>query len=207
MTQFFQIHPANPETRLINQAVAILRKGGVVIYPTDSCYALGCCLGDKGAQDRIRRIRRLDDRHNFTLMCRDLSELALYARVDNSAFRLLKALTPGPYTFILRATHEVPRRLQTPKRKTVGLRVPDHPIALALLEALGEPILSSTLLLPDDEWVMSDPEEMRERLGSQVDLIIDGGHCGLEPSTVVDMVEGSPHVVRKGRGDTSMFEE
>ncbi len=185
----------------------MIRDGAVIAYPTDSSYALGCHIGDKAAQERIRRIRKLDDKHNFTLVCRDLSEIALYARVDNTVYRTLKALTPGPYTFILKATNEVPRRLQTPKRKTIGLRVPDNPISLALLEALGEPIMSSTLIMPDSEQALNDPEEIEELLGKHVDLIIDGGHCSLEPTTVVELYEDQPVVARHGRGDTSMFED
>jgi len=206
MSQYFQIHPVNPQARLINQAVAMLHRGAVIVYPTDSCYALGCHIGDKAAQERIRRIRQVDSHHNFTLVCRDLSEISNYAKVENTAFRLMKALTPGPYTFVLRATHEVPRRLQNPRRKTIGLRVPENVIAQALLEALGEPIMSSTLLLPDAQMPLTDPEDIRERLGGLVDLIIDGGNCGLEPTTVVDLVDGTPVVVREGKGDTAPFE-
>jgi len=206
MTQYFQIHPRTPQGRLIGRAVAMVRAGGVIVYPTDSCYALGCYLGDKAAMERVRRIRRLDDHHNFTLVCRDLSELATYAKVDNTAYRLLKAHTPGPYTFILKATREVPRRLQNPRRKTIGLRVPDHPIAQVLLEALGEPLMSSTLILPGDEMPLTDPEEMLKRLHGQVELIIDGGFCGLQPSTVVDLSNGAPRVLRRGLGDPSVFE-
>ncbi|WP_353570746.1 L-threonylcarbamoyladenylate synthase [Candidatus Albibeggiatoa sp. nov. BB20] len=201
MSQFFQIHPDNPQPRLISQAVAIIRAGGVIVYPTDSCYALGCHIGDKAAVERIRRIRQMDKQHNFTLICRDLSELSTYAKVDNTAFRLMKSLTPGPYTFILQATHEVPRRLQHPKRKTIGLRVPDHRIALELLEQLGEPIMSSTLLLPDRDEPETEPDEMRNLLEKQVDLIIDGGHCGFETTTVVDLIDNTPVVLREGKGD------
>ncbi|HHB13364.1 MAG TPA: threonylcarbamoyl-AMP synthase [Chromatiales bacterium] len=200
MSQYFEVHPVNPQRRLLRQAVEILRKGGLIVYPTDSLYALGCALGSKGCMERIRRLRKVDQRHNFTLVCRDLSELATYARVDNQAFRLLKAATPGPYTFILRASHEVPRRLQTPKRKTIGLRVPDHPVAQALLDELGEPLMSSTLLLPGDELPMTDAREIRERLEHEVDLVIDGGGCGIEPTTVVDLTEEPPRVVRVGKG-------
>ena len=206
MAQYFQIHPINPQPRLISQAVAVVRNGGVVVYPTDSSYALGCHIGDKAAMERIRRIRRLDETHELTLVCRDLSELALYARVDNPVFRLLRSLTPGPYTFLLKATHEVPRRLQNPKRKTIGLRVPDNAIARAMLEALGEPLMSTTLILPGADMPLSDPLEIREELGSQVDLVIDGGYCGLEPTTVVDLVGEVPVVVRAGKGDTAPFE-
>jgi len=200
MSQFFQIHPVNPQARLIHQAVEIIRADGLIVYPTDSSYALGCHVGDKAGMERIRRIRDLDNKHNFTLVCRDLSEIATYAKVDNSGYRLLKSLTPGPYTFILKATHEVPRRLQNPKRKTIGIRIPAHPIAQALLEELGEPLMSSTLILPGQEDPETDPHDIRERLECDVDLVIDGGGCGLEPTTVIDMVDGSMDVVRKGRG-------
>ena len=205
--QFITVHPQNPQPRLISQVVTIVRQGGVIIYPTDSSYALGCLLGNKGAMDRIRRIRGLDEQHNFTLVCRDLSEIASYARLDNRAFRFIKSLTPGPYTFILNATREVPRRLQNPKRKTIGLRIPDHPIALALLESLGEPLMSATLIMPHDEMPLTDPGDMEDRLGSQVDVIIDGGYCGFEPTTIIDLVGEVPLVVRKGRGDTSFLAE
>ena len=205
VTQLVEIHAANPQQRLISRAVAAIRAGGVVVYPTDSCYALGCCLGDKAAMERIRRIRRVDASHNFTLVCRDLSEIASYARVDNRAFRLLKSLTPGPYTFILQASREVPRRLQNPRRKTIGLRVPDHPIAQALLESLDEPLMSSTLLLPGDELPLTDAAEIAERLGERVDLVIDGGYCGLEPTTVLDLTGDTPNVLRHGRGDVSVL--
>jgi len=205
MAQFFQIHPVNPQPRLIARAVAILRDGGVIAYPTDSSYALGCHLGDKQAMERIQRIRRVGDRHNFTLVCRDLSELALYARVENDIYRLLKSFTPGPYTFILPATREVPRRLQNPKRRTIGLRVPDHPITQALLAELSEPIMSATLILPGADLPLSDPEEIRERLEHDVDLVIDGGICALEPTTVVDLVDGTPRVTRRGKGDPTPF--
>jgi tRNA threonylcarbamoyl adenosine modification protein (Sua5/YciO/YrdC/YwlC family) len=207
MSQYFEIHPDNPQARLIQRAVEILRSGGVVVYPTDSSYALGCLVGEKAPMERIRRIRRLDDKHNLTLVCRDLSEIAIYAKVDNTAYRLLKAHTPGPYTFIFKATHEVPRRLQHPKRKTIGIRVPENTVALALLEALGEPLASTTLILPGDDLPMVDPEDMRDRLQHDVDLIIDGGGCGVEPTTVVDMSEAAPVVQRRGRGDPAPFEE
>jgi len=206
MAQFLQIHPETPQPRLISQVVEQLRAGAVIVYPTDSGYALGCQLGEKRAIDRIRQIRRLDDRHNFTLVCRDLSEIGTYAKVDNSSYRLLKALTPGPYTFILPATREVPRRLQHPKRKTIGIRVPDNPIAGALLGALGEPLMSTTLILPGGEMPESDPWEIRDLLDHQVDLIIDGGYGGVEATTVVDMADGVPRIVRKGLGDTAPFE-
>ena len=206
MSQFFEIHPVTPQPRLVKRAVEILNHGGVIVYPTDSCYALGCRIGEKNAVERIARIRQTDREHNFTLVCRDLSEISTYARIDNSAFRLLKAHTPGPYTFILRATGEVPRRLQNPKRKTIGIRVPDHPVAQALLEALGEPIMSSTLILPGEEMPMTEPFEIREALEHEVDLVIDGGHCGVEPTTVVTIDDGRAAVVRRGRGDISVFE-
>ncbi|MDA1107752.1 MAG: L-threonylcarbamoyladenylate synthase [Proteobacteria bacterium] len=199
--QIFHPHPQNPQPRLINQAVAAIRAGGVIVYPTDSCYALGCHIGDKAAMERIRRIRNVDDKHNFTLVCRDLSEIATYAMVDNTAYRLMKSLTPGPYTFILRATHEVPRRLQHPKRKTIGLRVPDNAIVQALLETLGEPLMSSTLIMPGTGLPLNDIDEMEALLKHQVDMIIDGGNCGLEPTTVVDLVEATPLVTRHGKGD------
>lgn len=185
--------------------VDVIRAGGVIVYPTDSSYALGCQMGDKTAMDRIRAIRRLDDKHNFTLVCRDLSEIATYAMVDNITYRLLKAHTPGPYTFVLRATHEVPRRLQNPKRKTIGIRVPDNRIAQAILAELGEPLVSSTMILPGEEMPMTDPQEMADLLGHQVDLVIDGGNCGFMPTTVVELMEGAPVVVREGRGDARPF--
>ena len=205
MTLLLTIHPDNPQPRLIGQAVDVIHAGGVIVYPTDSAYALGCHTGDKHAMDRIRRIRQLDDKHNFTLMCRDLSEIALYARVSNSQYRLIKSLTPGPYTFIHKATKQVPRRLQHPKRKTIGIRVPDNVIALALLESLNEPLMSTTLILPGDDMPLTDPYEMRQLLGSQVDLIIDGGYCGIEPTTVVLMEDETPEVVRVGLGDPGVF--
>lgn len=183
----------------------MVRSGGLIAYPTDSCYALGCHMGDKAAVDRIRRIRRLDDRHNFTLVCRDMSDVGTYAKVDNPAYRLLKSLTPGPYTFLLRATREVPRRLQNRRGKTIGLRIPDHAIPLGLLEVLGEPLMSSTLIMPDEEAPLTDPQTIRERLKGQVELVIDGGHCGIEPTTVVDLTGDTPSVVRAGRGDTSVL--
>nr|VFJ74656.1 MAG: tRNA threonylcarbamoyl adenosine modification protein, Sua5/YciO/YrdC/YwlC family [Candidatus Kentron sp. FM]VFJ77722.1 MAG: tRNA threonylcarbamoyl adenosine modification protein, Sua5/YciO/YrdC/YwlC family [Candidatus Kentron sp. FM]VFK16584.1 MAG: tRNA threonylcarbamoyl adenosine modification protein, Sua5/YciO/YrdC/YwlC family [Candidatus Kentron sp. FM] len=205
MAQYFQIHPYNPQPRLMNQAVAILRRGGVIAYPTDSCYALGCHLGAKAAMERIRRIRKLNDRHDFTLVCRDLSEISLYARIDNTAFRLIKSHTPGPYTFILKATAEVPRRSLT-RRKTIGLRVPDSLIAQGLSTYLDDPIMSVTLIMPGEELPMTDPDEMSKRLGNNVDLIIDGGPCGVEPTTVVDLTEGDPRLVRRGLGNTRAFE-
>lgn len=205
MAQFFTVHPDNPQARLIRQAAEIVRQGGVIVYPTDSCYALGCHLGDKDAMMRIRAIRQVDERHHFTLVCRDLAEIAKYAKVDNWVYRLLKANTPGSYTFILQATKEVPRRLQHPKRATIGLRVPEHPVAHALLEELGEPLLSSTLLLPDDEFPMNDAEEIRERLERQVDLILDCGPCGVEPTTVIDMTAEAPVLIRHGKGELAPF--
>nr|VFK29885.1 MAG: tRNA threonylcarbamoyl adenosine modification protein, Sua5/YciO/YrdC/YwlC family [Candidatus Kentron sp. MB]VFK33904.1 MAG: tRNA threonylcarbamoyl adenosine modification protein, Sua5/YciO/YrdC/YwlC family [Candidatus Kentron sp. MB]VFK76507.1 MAG: tRNA threonylcarbamoyl adenosine modification protein, Sua5/YciO/YrdC/YwlC family [Candidatus Kentron sp. MB] len=205
MSQYFQIHPDNPQPRLLNQAVAILRRGGVIAYPTDSCYALGCHLGNKGAMERIRRIRNLDNRHDFTLVCRDLSEISLYARIDNSVFRLIKGHTPGPYTFILKASSEVPRRLLT-RRKTIGLRVPDSPIARGLSEYLDDPIMSVTLIPPEEELPVTDPDEIVTRFGKSVDLVIDGGSCGLEPTTVVDLTEAPPRLLRRGLGDPSAFE-
>lgn len=207
MAQFLQIHPENPQARLISQAAEVLRRGGLIVYPTDSAYALGCHIGDKMALDRIRAIRRLDKHHNFTLMCRDLSELATYARVDNKDFRLIKKHTPGPYTFILPATAEVPRRLMHPKRKTIGMRVPNTPIALALMEELGEPLMSSSLIMPGDTEPLTDPEDIRQMLEHQVELIIDGGFCGLEPTTVVDLTGSSPEVTRQGCGKSEDFAE
>ncbi|WP_288062831.1 L-threonylcarbamoyladenylate synthase [Rodentibacter caecimuris] len=206
MSQFFYIHPDNPQARLINQAVEILRKGGVIVYPTDSGYALGCMLGDKHAMDRIIAIRKLPEGHNFTLVCRDLSELSNYATVSNVAYRLIKNNTPGRYTFILTATKELPRRLMTSKRKTIGLRVPDNQIALDLLTALGEPILSCSLMLPGEEHMtQSDPEEIRERLEHQVELIIHGGYLGQAPTTVVDLTEDTPVILREGSGSSEPF--
>jgi len=205
MSRFLQIHPANPQPRLITQAVERLRAGAVVVYPTDSSYALGCQLGDKAAAERIRTLRQTDRHHNFTLVCRDLSEIATYAKVDNRCYRLLKAATPGPFTFILRATHEVPRRLQHPRRKTIGIRVPDNGIVSALLAELGEPIMSCTLILPDDDWPLHDPEDIEERLRHDVDLIIDGGSGQREPTTVLDLTEDAPQLIRQGLGDASPF--
>lgn len=201
MAQYFQIHPVNPQARLIKRAIEIVQQGGLIVYPTDSSYAIGCHIGDKDAMERIRRIRRVDDRHNFTLVCRDLSEVALYARLSNADYRLIRANTPGPYTFILPATREVPRRLQNPRRKTIGLRVPDHPIAQALAAELREPLLSSTLILPGETTPLNDPEQIRERLEHEVDLVIDGGPAGLEPTTVVVLDDGVVDIARHGCGD------
>ncbi|KPD22982.1 L-threonylcarbamoyladenylate synthase [Idiomarina abyssalis] len=206
MSQFFEIHPENPQARLIQQSVQIIRKSGVVVYPTDSGYAIGCQIGDKAAADRICQIRKIDKEHNFTLMCRDLSELATYARVDNDAFRLLKNNSPGPYTFILKGTKEVPKRLLNPKRKTIGIRVPTNRIAMALLEELNEPLMSTSLILGEGMLAESDPEEIRDKLEKLVDLIIDGGHKGEEPTTVVDLSEGAPTIRREGSGDTEPFD-
>ncbi|HHJ20471.1 MAG TPA: threonylcarbamoyl-AMP synthase [Gammaproteobacteria bacterium] len=206
MSQYFEIHHQNPQHRLIAQAVSIIDRGGIIVYPTDSCYALGCHLGDKAAMERIRRIRQVGKEHHFTLMCRDLSEISNYAKVDNDAFRLMKHLTPGPYTFILQATRDVPKRLQNPKRKTIGIRVPDNLIALALLETLNQPIMSSTLMLPDTDMPLTDPYQIRVLLEHEVDLVIDGGFCDIEPSTVVDMTSGRPEVLREGKGELSWLE-
>ena len=203
MARLVEIHPTHPQQRLIAEVVAAIRGGGLIAYPTDSSYAFGCCIGDKRAMDRIRRIRKTDKHHNFTLVCSDLSEISLYARVENWAYRLIKSLTPGPYTFILPATREVPKRLQHPKRRTIGLRVPDHAIVRAMLDALGEPIMSSTLMLPGDDIPMTDAHEIEKRIGPQIDLIVDGGPTGIEPSTVLDLSGGSVEILRKGRGDTS----
>ena len=202
MSQFFEIHPSNPQLRLIRRAVEIVRDGGVIVYPTDSCYALGCHIGDKNALERIRRIRNADRNHHFTLVCRDLSEIAKYARVETWQFRLLKAHTPGAYTFLLPASRETPRRLQHEKRRTIGIRVPDHPVPLALLAELGEPLMSSTLLLPGDELPLNDAAEIRARLEHQVDAILNGGPCGIEPTTVVDLAVSPSQIVRRGRGNT-----
>lgn len=205
MSQFFQIHPDNPQLRLIKQAAQIIQSGGVVALPTDSCYALVCQLDDKGAVERLRRIRGVDEKHHLTLLCRDLSELGVYARVDNRQFRLLKAATPGAYTFILEATREVPRRLSHPSRKTIGLRVPQHRIVQCLLEELGQPLLGATLTLPGDEESLTDADTIRERLEKLVDLIIDGGVCAHGPSTVIDLTGPEPEVVRVGRGDPAVL--
>jgi tRNA threonylcarbamoyl adenosine modification protein (Sua5/YciO/YrdC/YwlC family) len=202
---YIPIHVRNPQPRLVRQAVEIVRKGGLMVYPTDSCYALGCHIGDSEALGRLRQVRQVDERHHLTLVCRDLSELGQYALVDNAQYRLLRAATPGSYTFILRATRDVPKRLLNPKRKTIGLRVPDHPVVRALLDELGEPLLSSTLLLPGDERPLNDGDEIRERLDHVVDLILDGGSCGIEMTTVVDLTDPMPVIVRAGKGDTTVF--
>ena len=205
MSQFFTVHPETPQTRLINQAVDILSEGGVIAYPTDSAYALGCRLDNKAGAERIRQIRKLAEDHNFTLMCQDLSELSRYARVANAAYRLIKHATPGPYTFIFEASKEVPRRLMSPKRKTIGLRVPDNTIAQSLLSRLGEPLMSVTLLLPGDDYPLSDPYDIRTTLERDVDLVIDGGYCGLEPTTVIDMSGEETEVLRQGLGASDAF--
>jgi len=205
VAQFFSIHTDTPHLRLIKQAVAIVRSGGIIVYPTDSCYALGCHLGDKDAMARIRTIREVDERHHFTLVCRNLAEISNYAKVDNSQYRLLKATTPGSYTFILQATREVPRRMQHPKRNTIGLRIPDHPVVLALLEELGEPLLSSTLILPGDELPLNDAEEIRERLEHQVELVMDAGSCGIDMTTVIDLTTAVPELIRPGKGSLEPF--
>lgn len=206
MAQRFQIHPDNPQKRLISQVCDTIRQGGLIVYPTDSGYALGCQIGDKSAMDKIRRIRQLDDDHNFTLVCRDLSEISLYAKVNNTVFRSIKANTPGAYTFILPATKEVPRRLQHPKRKTIGLRIPDNKIALALLEELNEPLMSSTLILPGEMMPMIDVDEIVDELGKQVELIIDAGYCGSDPTTVIEFLDDMPELIRLGLGDPTPFE-
>jgi tRNA threonylcarbamoyl adenosine modification protein (Sua5/YciO/YrdC/YwlC family) len=200
MSQFLHVHPENPQLRLIRRAAEILREGGVIVYPTDSCYALGCTIGNKDAMQRIRRIRNAGKDHAFTLVCRDLSEISTYARVDNAAYRFLRAHTPGPYTFILKATREVPKRLQDPSRRTIGIRVPDHAVPLRLLEELGEPIMSSTLIPAGEDLPLSDPAEIRARLELQVEAVLDSGSCGLIPTTVVDLVEETPRLVRAGKG-------
>jgi tRNA threonylcarbamoyl adenosine modification protein (Sua5/YciO/YrdC/YwlC family) len=204
--QVFKVHPINPQLRLMSRAAEIVRAGGIVVYPTDSSYAFGWHLGDKAALERVRQLRGIERDHDFTLACRDLSDIATYARVENWAYRLLKALTPGPYTFVLQATPQLPKRLQDPKRRSIGIRVPDHTIAQALLDALGEPLMSSTLLLPNDPYPLTDPEDIRDRLERQVDAIIDGGSCGIEPTSVLDLSGGDVKVVRKGKGDVTAFE-
>jgi Sua5/YciO/YrdC/YwlC family protein len=206
MAQFFTIHPLDPQPRLIRQAAQLVRDGAVIAYPTDSCYALGCRIGDKEAATRIRQIRQLDDRHLLALLCRDLSEVAVYARVDDAQFRLLKAATPGSYTFVLQATREVPKRLQHPSRRTIGVRVPDHAIVQALLRELGEPLVSSTLTMPGDTDPLNDAYDIRGRLEHRVDLVIDGGPCGVIPTTLVQLTEDMPVVTRVGKGSTALFE-
>jgi tRNA threonylcarbamoyl adenosine modification protein (Sua5/YciO/YrdC/YwlC family) len=203
---FVEIHPKDPQPRLIKQVVAALREGGIVVYPTDSCYALGCHIGDKTAMERIARIRQTDKHHHFTLVCRDLSEIAKYARVNNAQYRTLRAFTPGPYTFILQATRETPKRLQNPKRRTIGIRVPDHRICQAMLDELAEPMMSSTLMLPGDDMPLTDAREIQERLLHHVDVVVDGGNCGLEPTSVIDLEGPAPLVTRRGKGDVSAFE-
>ncbi len=205
MTVYLQIHPDDPQSRHLVRAAEIVREGGVIAFPTDSCYALGCHLGDKDAVDRVRAIREVDERHHLTLMCRDLSEIAQYARVDNAQYRLLKATTPGSYTFILEGTKELPRRVLHPKRKTIGLRVPEHRVALALLAELGEPLLTATLSLPGDEAPLTEGWEIQDRLDGRLELILDGGHCGTEPTTVIDLTGGVPELVRAGRGSLDPF--
>lgn len=200
MGQYFEIHIDNPQVRLIGQATTILRQGGVIVYPTDSCYALGCLVGEKAAVDKIVRLRQLGERHNMTLICRDLSGISNFAKVGNAEFRLIRSLTPGPYTFLLKATRDLPRRLQHPKRKTIGIRIPDNNIVSALLDSLGEPMLSTTLILPGDELPMNEPEAIRDRLINEVDLIIDGGHGGILATTVLDLTMDEPQVVREGLG-------
>ncbi len=206
MARYFDVHPVNPQPRAINQVVALLRDGGLIAYPTDSCYALGCMIGNKEGLDRIKEIRKLDDRHHYTLMCRDFSQLGQFAEVDNTVFRAIKSATPGQYTFILPATREVPRKLMHPKKRTVGARIPRHPVPMALLDELGEPLLSSTLLLPDVEEPMTDGWLIKEELDHVVDAVIDSGECGTEPTTVIDFSRREPEIVRYGAGDTDRFE-
>lgn len=203
MAQYFQIHPENPQLRLVRRAVEIVRSGGVIIYPTDSSYAFGCRMADKQALDRIRRIRRLDDRHNFTIIGKDVAQISNFANISNDAFRLMKNITPGPFTFIFKATREVPRRLQHPKRKTVGVRIPDHPVVKCLLEELGEPMFSSTLILPGDQEAYSDPVDIRERMEHEVELIIDSGIVTYSPTTILDLTGKNPEIIREGKGDLS----
>ena len=206
MSELIKVHPDDPQPHLIRRACAVIQKGGVIVYPTDSGYALGCQIGNKTALDRIRTIRRLDKKHALTLVCRDISELSIYARLDDTIiFRLLKNYTPGAYTFLLKATAEVPKRLMQPKRKVIGIRIPDHRIALAIVEVLGEPLLSSTLILPDQTMPLLEPTTIQEVVGRQVDMVVHGGFCGLEPTTVIDLVEGAPHILRYGKGDPRPF--
>ena len=206
MAQFFEIHPDNPQRRLIQQAVTIIDRGGLIVYPTDSSYALGCHIGDKAAMERIRRIRRTDSQHHFTLVCSDLSEIGIYAKVSNTDYRLMRNLTPGPYTFLLKASSGVPRRLMNPKRKTIGVRVPDNPIVHAMLLELGQPIMSSTLIPPGAEEALDDAPQIREIYQHDVDLVIDGGFCGVEPTTVISLIDGHPEVLRHGKGDVSFLQ-
>lgn len=206
MAQYFEIHPDNPQKRLIQQAVKIIDQGGLIIYPTDSSYALGCHIGDKSAMERIQRLRKLDNKHHFTLVCSDLSEIGTYAKVDNSSYRLMKTLTPGPYTFLLKATSEVPRRLMNPKRKTIGVRVPDNAITRSILEELGQPIMSSTLIEPGAREALDDIDAIRDRYEHDVDLIIDGGPCGVDPTTVINLIDGNPEVLRYGKGDAEFLD-
>jgi len=203
VARLIEIHPTDPQQRLVASVVQAIQEGGLIAYPTDSSYAFGCHIGDKRAMDRIRRIRRTDQKHNFTLVCSDLSEISLYAKVDNWAYRMLKSMTPGPYTFILQAKREVPKRLQNPKRRTIGLRVPDHALVHAMLKSLGEPIMSSTLSLPGDDMPLTDPAEIEERIGHEIDVIIDAGPTGIEPTTVLDLSHGTVEILREGRGDVS----
>ena len=205
MSQRFQVHPLNPQSRLIRQAAELIREGSLIIYPTDSGYAFGWHIGNRDAAERLQRIRQTGKDHNFTLVCRDLSEIATYARIENPTYRLLRAHTPGAYTFILRATREVPRRLQNPKQQTVGIRVPDHPVPLALVAELGEPLMSSSLILPDHELPLADPDDIHDALANRIDLLIDSGNCGLDPTTVVDLTGDFPRLLRQGRGDASAF--
>lgn len=200
MSQYFEIHPTHPQGRLIHQAVAIIDRGGVIAYPTDSSYALGCPIGDKKALERLRRIRQIDEKHNLTLVCSDLSEISTYAKIDNADYRMLKSLTPGPYTLILKATHEVPRRLMHPKRRTIGIRVVDHPVVRALLDELRQPLMSCTLILPGETMPLTEGDDIRDKLGRQLDLIIDSGHCGIEPTTVIDLTGDTPVLLRQGMG-------
>lgn len=207
MAQFFEIHPQNPQNRLIQQAVRIIDQGGLIVYPTDSSYAFGCHIGDKSAMERIQRLRKLDKKHHFTLVCSDLSEIGVYAKVDNSSYRLMKTLTPGPFTFLLKATSEVPRRLMNPKRKTIGVRVPDNIISRAILSELGQPIMSSTLIAPGHSDAMDDAESIRERFEHDVDLVIDGGSCGNEPTTVINLIDRNPEVLRYGKGNVEFLQD
>lgn len=206
MAQYFEIHPENPQKRLIQQAVKIIDQGGLIVYPTDSSYALGCHIGDKSAMERIQRLRQLDKKHHFTLVCSDLSEIGSYAKVDNSSYRLMKTLTPGPYTFLLKATSEVPRRLMNPRRKTIGVRVPDNVITHAILSELGQPIMSSTMIAPGSQDALEDAVTIREAYQHEVDLVIDGGICGVEPTTVINLIDGNPEVLRFGKGDAEFLD-